>query len=248
LSKVLLVGETWIIQETHIKGFDSFSTSRFGVGGADWSRTVEAGGHVVTNLPAHLVPQEMPSTPEALAQYDVIVLSDIGANSLAVPLDVWLGGTGANAMVALREWVRAGGAVVMCGGYLSFAGIDGKGKYHRTPVEEFLPVTVLPYDDRVENPEFNVPVTVALEHELVRGLSQSWPAISGYNRVMAKDGAQLIATVGDDPFIVAGTFGEGRTLVFATDIGPHWAPQPFLDSDAYRQFWPRAIDWLTGAE
>lgn len=243
MAKVLLVGETWIIQETHIKGFDSFSTSRFGVGGEDWIRTVESGGHEVSNMPAHLVPQQMPSTAEELADYDVIVLSDIGASSLAVPLTVWTGGTAPNAMVALRDWVRAGGGLVMCGGYLSFAGIDGKGKYAGSPVEEVLPVSVLPYDDRVENPEFNVPVTVDANHPLGVGMPADWPTVHGYNRVLADEDAQVVVSIGSDPFIVAGTFGEGRSFVFTTDIGPHWAPQHFLDSAAYRKFWPRAIAW-----
>lgn len=246
MATVLLVGETWIIQETHIKGFDSFSTSRFGVGGTDWIETVTAGGHEVTNMPAHLVPQQMPSTSEALAAYDVIVLSDIGASSLAVPLAVWLGGTAPNAMVALRDWVRAGGGLVMCGGYLSFAGIDGKGKYAGSPVEEVLPVTVHPYDDRVENPEFNTPVTQDPSHPLAAGMAQQWPPVNGYNRVVADAGADVVVSIGPDPFIASQTFGAGRSLVFTTDIGPHWAPQEFLDSPAYREFWPRAISWVAG--
>lgn len=102
MAKDLLVGETWIIQETHLKWFDSFSISRFGEGGKDWATTVESAGHEVTQLAAHLVPQEMPSTADDLATYDVIVLSDIGASSLAVPLAVWLSGTGSNEMIALR--------------------------------------------------------------------------------------------------------------------------------------------------
>ena len=41
----------------------------------------------------------------------------------------------------------------MCGGYFSFQGIDGRARWRRTAVEEVLPVTCLPYDDRVEMPE-----------------------------------------------------------------------------------------------
>ena len=41
----------------------------------------------------------------------------------------------------------------MIGGYFSFQGIDGSARWRRTPVEDVLPVTCLPYDDRVEVPE-----------------------------------------------------------------------------------------------
>jgi uncharacterized membrane protein len=44
--------------------------------------------------------------------------------------------------------------------------------------------------------------------------------------------------------LVVGTFGEGRVLAFATDIGLHWAPQPFLDWDGYRRLWCNAMRWL----
>jgi uncharacterized membrane protein len=244
MANILLVGETWIIQETHIKGFDSFSTSRFGEGGKDWMRTLEAAGHTVTNLPAHLVPQEMPSTVAALDAWDVVVLSDIGANSLAVPLDVWLGGRAPNALVAVRDWVKAGGALVMCGGYLSFAGIDGKGRYAETAVEEALPVTISAHDDRVENPEHNRPHTVLPQHPLASGVSADWGEISGYNRFTADADSSVVVTVGSDPFIVAGEYGAGRSLAFATDIGPHWAPDSFVKSADYTTFWTNAVDWL----
>ena len=117
--------------------------------------------------------------------------------------------------------------------------------YAGTAVEEALPVTVSPHDDRVENPEFNRPTTVDVDHPLAAGLPTAWSAIRGYNRFVADEGSSVVVTVGADPFIVAGAYGEGRSLVFATDIGPHWAPQSFLESEAYRTFWPNAIDWLT---
>ena len=41
----------------------------------------------------------------------------------------------------------------MIGGYFSFQGIDGRARWHRTPVEEVLPVECLPHDDRLEIPE-----------------------------------------------------------------------------------------------
>ena len=41
----------------------------------------------------------------------------------------------------------------MVGGYYSFQGINGGARYHGTPVEEVLPVEILPYDDRIEVPE-----------------------------------------------------------------------------------------------
>ena len=38
----------------------------------------------------------------------------------------------------------------MIGGYLSFAGIEGKARYHGTPVETALPVTISAPDERPE--------------------------------------------------------------------------------------------------
>lgn len=246
MANVLLVGETWIIQETHIKGFDSFTTTHFGNGSGDWTAAVEAGGHSVTHLPAHEVPVRMPSTVADLSEWDVIVLSDIGSNSLAVPDSIWTGGEGRNAMVALRDWTRAGGGLAMCGGYLSFGGFDGKARYAGTPVEEALPVIVFAGDDRVENPEHNRPVGTGATHALSGSAAADWPPVGGYNRFRARPGADVHVTVGDDPFVVTQSFGAGRALAFATDIGPHWAPDAFVASDAYRAFWPRVVDWLAG--
>ena len=53
----------------------------------------------------------------------------------------------------MRDWAAQGGGLMMIGGYFSFQGIDGRARWRRTPVEDALPVTCLPYDDRVEAPE-----------------------------------------------------------------------------------------------
>ena len=96
---------------------------------------------------------------EALSDYDAIVLSDIGANTLLLHPDTWIHSkTTPNRLRLLRDYVRDGGGLLMFGGYYSFQGINGGARYHKTPVEEVLPVTCLSVDDRVEVPEGFAPV------------------------------------------------------------------------------------------
>jgi uncharacterized membrane protein len=246
MARVLLVGESWTIHMTHVKGFDSFTTSEYAEGGQDWMDALTAAGHQVDYIPAHKAPTEFPRTVEAFQQWDVVALSDIGANSLEVTLEVWKGGRTPNPLDALEQWVEGGGGLVMCGGYLSFAGFEAKARFAGTAAERALPVHISQTDDRVENPTRNQPVWNAADHPIGTAVEGNWPTIAGYNRVVAKPDAEVLATVGDDPFVVVGQHGAGRSLAFVTDIGPHWAPVEFVASAAYRSFWPAAINWLAG--
>ena len=246
MARVLLVGESWTTHSIHTKGFDSFTTSEYAEGGDAWIEVLRSAGHTVDYLRAHEAPLRFPRTEEELGSWDVVVLSDIGANSLAITTEVWRGGRTPNPLDVLERWVRGGGALAMCGGYLSFSGIEAKACFAGTAVERALPVHISRTDDRVENPSDGVPRTVVQDHPVTAGISTDWPAISGYNRVVAKDGADQLVSVGDDPLLVTSAHGAGRSLAFMTDIGPHWAPDEFIASEAYRTMWPAAIDWLAG--
>ena len=46
---------------------------------------------------------------------------------------------------------------MMVGGYYTFQGINGAARYHRTPIEEILPVTMQAHDDRYEVPDASGP-------------------------------------------------------------------------------------------
>ena len=84
----------------------------------------------------------------------------------------------------------------MFGGYYSFQGINGGARYHKTPVEEVLPVSCLPVDDRVEVPEGFAPVLIGSpSHPILKGLGHDWPVLLGFNEVTVKDGAEVLATV-----------------------------------------------------
>jgi uncharacterized membrane protein len=51
-------------------------------------------------------------------------------------------------------------------------------------------------------------------------------------------------SVGDDPLIAVGAFGKGRSAVFTSDCGPHWAPPPFVDWAGYAPLWNNIANWV----
>ena len=117
-----------------------------------------------------------------------MILSDLGSNTLLLHPDVWLTGKPvANRLKLLREYVRAGGGLMMIGGYYSFQGINGGARYRGTAVEEVLPVDCLPYDDRIEVPEgFRAEIVGPKDHPILEGLGGEWPLLLGVNEVRLK--------------------------------------------------------------
>ena len=82
MKKILLAGESWMSFTTHVKGFDSFTTSVYETGEKWLKEALEKGGYEVQFLPNHLAMDGFPFTMEELSQYAAVVLSDIGANTL----------------------------------------------------------------------------------------------------------------------------------------------------------------------
>ncbi|GAA4514244.1 glutamine amidotransferase [Actinoallomurus oryzae] len=248
MSRVLIAGESWITQSTHIKGVDSFTTSSYVVGVEPLRRALESRGHEVVHLPAHLVPAGFPGDAAALAEYDVVVLSDIGANSLQLAPEVFeRARPGADRIAALRGWVGDGGGLLMVGGYLSFTGFEAKAAYRNTALHEVLPVELLPEDDRVELPAGAKPEVTGPGHPALGGVDGDWPLLLGYNRVRPRPGADVLATLNGDPLVAVGGHGSGRSAVFTSDCSPHWAPTPFCEEwDGYAMVFGGLVEWLAG--
>ena len=243
--RVLLAGESWVSNSTHFKGWDFFSSTSFDTGIAYLQKALVAAGINFTHLPNHLADAQFPNTAEGLTAYDVIILSDIGSNTLLLHPDTWVRGKPTpNRLRLLREWVSQGGGLAMCGGYYSFAGIYGAARYHKTPIEDILPVNIYPHDDRVEVPEGALPDVVTPDHPILAGIPMPWPALLGFNEIVAKPDATLLARVGDYPLLAVQTVGQGRTLAWASDIGPHWCPETFATWEGYARLWVQAVEWL----
>jgi uncharacterized membrane protein len=244
---VLVAGESWVSESTHYKGFDSFQSVVYETGVGPLKQALEANGIEVVHMPAHEVPEDFPASVDALGAFDVVVLSDIGANSILLHPDTWVRGKRTvNRLKVLAEWVRSGGGLLMAGGYMSFQGFEGKAMYRRTPVEDVLPAVIDPWDDRVEVPEGTDVTVVAPDHPVLAGVEEPWPALLGYNRFGSKDDAVLLARVGDDPLLALRVVGLGRTAAWASDIGPHWCPDDFVAWPGYARLFTQLMRWLSG--
>lgn len=252
-KKVLLVGESWISSATHYKGFDQFGSVTFHLGAEPLVKALKDTKYELTYMPAHEAVEKLPFEMAGLDAYDAIILSDIGANSLLLPPEVWLHSrTVPNRLKLLKAWVEKGGGLLMVGGYFSFQGIDGKARWRRTPVEDTLPVTCLPYDDRVEIPEGTAAEIVAADHPVMAGLTgEAWPPLLGVNEVELRGGAdvELIARLPQDqggfPLLALGSHGKGRTAAWTSDIGPHWLSPAFCAWQGYGRLWTNILGWLT---
>jgi uncharacterized membrane protein len=250
--KILLAGESWVTTATHIKGFDQFATVTFHLGAEPLVEALKGSPFDLRYMPSHEAQRDFPQTAEALAAYGAVILSDIGSNTLLLHPDTWIQSRRTpNRLRALKTYVEGGGGLLMVGGYYSFQGINGGARYHGTPVEEALPVEILPYDDRVEAPEGFTLVIRQKEHPILAGFTGEWPPLLGFNEVRPKAGASVLATVsadyGEKPLLVAGGHGKGRTLAWMSDIGPHWLPPEFAAWDGYARLWRQSLEWLVRA-
>jgi uncharacterized membrane protein len=241
---VLLVGESWVVSGTHVKGVDVFQQPRYEEGGQELVAALEAAGNEVTRVPAHLACRDVPSSAEGFDAYDVVIVSDVGADSFELTDDCMQGYRSVSRLRVLSEWIAAGGALLMIGGYLSFSGFGGRARFARSPLGSALPVEMLPHDDRVERPEGAVPRVVDAGHPVTEGLDATWPPVLGYNELRAKDGASTLVSVDEDPLLVVGTHGSGRVAAYATDCAPHWASREFLDWDGYAPLFTSLVGWL----
>jgi uncharacterized membrane protein len=247
VTKVLVVGESWVSATTDYKGWDSLSSVTYNSGLGFMRTALEGSGIELEHMPAHEAGEAFPFDVAGLSSWDVVILSDIGSNTLLLHPDTAVRGRRTpNRLATIRAWVEGGGGLAMAGGYLSFQGLDGRARFRGTDVEAVLPAELDPWDDRVERPEGFTAEVVAPDHPILAGIEGEWPPLLGYNRFRLKSDATLLARAGDDPILAVRGAGAGRTLAWASDIGPHWCPEEFAAWDGYRRLWTQALAWLAG--
>jgi uncharacterized membrane protein len=245
MKKALLLGESWTTHMIHQKGFDSFTTTEYVEGGQEFAAALEGDGWEVTHLPAHTIETRFPKTDAELAAFDLVVISDVGANTFLLSRAVFgRSESEPNKLEMIRSYVESGGGLLMVGGYLSFSGVDAKANYARSPIGDILPVEVLEIDDRAEHPEGAAVTVVNAAHEALRGVGNEWPELLGYNRTRLRSEGVLLAEVNGDPLVAVREVGSGRAGVFTSDMSPHWAPPPFMEWAEYASMWRALAAWV----
>lgn len=247
MKKALLLGESWTTHMIHQKGFDSFTTTEYVEGGREFAEALEGDDWAVTHIPAHAIEAQFPQTDEELAEYDLVVISDVGANTFLLTRAVFGRSVSEpNKLDRIRAYVENGGGLLMVGGYLSFSGVDAKANYASSAIGDILPVGVLEVDDRAEHPEGTAISVLAPDHAALGGVGTEWPALLGYNRTRPREDAELLVEVNGDPLVAVRQVGSGRTGVFTSDMSPHWAPPPFMEWAGYAPLWRALATWTAG--
>ena len=244
-KKILVGGESWTSFTTHVKGFDTFTTSVYEEGIEFLARAIDHAGYELVYLPGQHVAERFPWTPEELSEYACVVLSDIGSNTLLLADETFKEGRKMpNRCQSIATYVKNGGAFLMVGGYLSFSGIDCKARYGKTAIQDILPVICLPDDDREEHPEGVTP-KVEHAHPALAAVPHEWPHFLGYNKTLPREGCDVPVTIAGDPLVAFGTVGKGRSAAYPSHSAPHWGPEEFLAWQGYDLLWKGIFDYLT---
>jgi uncharacterized membrane protein len=242
---VLLAGESWVSQGLHAKGAVTYTTASYEEGAEALIAALRDAGADLTYIPNHSAVETFPRTAAELEQYGVVILSDIASDSLLLERTCFVEGLRVpNRLEALSRHIEGGAGLARVGGYMSFSGIGGKARYGMTPLARVLPVELLPGDDRLETPEGVVPEVIRPDHPILAGLEPEWPYFLGYNKLGLKEGAELVMSCRDDPFLVVQDVGDGRAAAFASDCSPHWGSSEFLSWASYTRFWVQLVAWL----
>jgi len=249
MMRVLFAGETWEIYERHLKGVKTMDVVRLQDDSVYLRHALKKEGIDVVHIANHEASEKFPTSVDELKKYGAVLLSDLDANTLLLHPDTYHRSIPTcNRLKLLQQYVKEGGGFAMIGGYFSYQGWEGSGCFHRTPIEEILPVRMYPYDDRREVPDGTSPKVEIPGHPMLAGLPISWPLFLGYNRLKPKEGASVLMTIMGDPFLVVWSYGRGRSAAFASDCAPHWATREFLEWKYYPKFWKQLVQWLASGK
>jgi len=173
---------------------------------------------------------EFPDSYESLLQYDVLVLDNIHASYL-----------GAKRRVMIADFVRAGGGVLIFGGYCNLS----LGADHNTYLEDLMPVRIAGFKQMLQDNN-GLPLKIEKPERLPGIAWTSAPQAFTVDVSPLKDGAEVWMTAGGKPALVAGRYGKGRVLVFM--INPHGdygaQARPYWKSAAWPRILAACVQWL----
>jgi hypothetical protein len=189
------------------------------------------GANFTSNVYGEQLDYFPPGLKEAMA-LDVIVLNNAPAGSL-----------GPEGEALLKEYVKNGGSLLVLGGWYAFGG----GNYNDSVLAEMLPVTSgKPFDIKWYKEGLALKAGAGAGAlpglSLGSGMQVQWMQ----EAPTVKPGAQVVLTAGDKPFLVTGSYGQGRVACLLGTTAGVATPgsQLFCDSPEWPKMFSRIINWL----
>lgn len=90
--EVLIAGESWVTYSVHMKGFSSFTTGEYETGLESLVMALRTDDIEVAHIANHVASKDFPTQASELSRFNVIVLSDIGADTLQLHPEAFLHG------------------------------------------------------------------------------------------------------------------------------------------------------------
>ncbi len=166
---------------------------------------------------------------------DAVVLNNVPAEAL-----------GPEGLALLRDYVRHGGGLLVLGGWFAYGG----GHYAESPLAEMLPVRCgRPFDIRWHKSGLALRAAPGAAWLAGTRLAEKPQALWLHELPGIKPGARVAMMAGDRPFLVAGTYGQGRVAcILGTPMGVSaGGGKAFFECSEWPALLGRVIRWLKGA-
>jgi|GEM_PF-3577181 len=144
---------------------------------------------------------------------------------------------------AIAQFVKLGGALVVCGSWETYGGNAGGG-FANTPIASILPVKILSSPDTDDNP---CKLQIVKDAPFFKGVDwNGCPEFHGHNRVGLRKGAHLIALWNDgDPAMAWWNYGKGRVFCFTSTPDGGWGANIRRNwSLPYSRFVRQLLQWM----
>lgn len=189
---------------------------------------------------------EAAPTAEEIADYDVVLLGDLRADSLP-----------AEALSRLADRVQSEGT-----GLGALAGLDafGPGGWADTPLADLLPMTIQPEDGQVPGPVAFRPTAAGGRH-FVLNVAPSVSSAAVFEKLPPHPGASVLGPVhpaglvlaaseAGKPLLAVRDLGRSRSAVLAVETTWLWvlAPEDPAGPEHHARFWRHLVLWLAGRE
>ena len=173
-----------------------------------------------------------PSRAEDLLDHDLLVLTNVAARAFSI-----------EQKEMIQAFVSNGGGLLLLGGYWTL----DKGGMSGTVFEEMLPVEISDRGGRLPHEREGLALLPKGDHPLTALPDWSTgPRLFYYNRVTPKAGAVVAVMAGEQPVLVLGKHGQGRTAVFAgtvCGVAPEGVTA-FWEWDDWPVLLAGVIEWL----